>query len=72
MIRENNKEFRLITKDTVYILMVTQYKHLENVYYGTRLSLELPIQALQVKRSAVIGSSILYDQADELYCLDQM
>ena len=72
MICENKKEFRFLTKDTEYILRVTKYKHLEHIYYGPRLSLELPIQALQVKRSAVIGSSILYDQQDELYCLDQI
>lgn len=71
MITEKEKVFRLDTKCTSYWFRITKYGHLEHIYYGPVLK-EQPIDALLLKRSATIGSSIVYDEADENYCLDNM
>lgn len=72
MISEENKVFRLTTAHTDYWFRVTGFGHPEHIYYGPRIRGERDIDALLLKRSAVIGSSIVYDESDELYCLDQM
>jgi len=63
--------FRLNTKNTGYWFRITPFGHLEHIYYGPRLK-EQPPDALVLKRSAEIGTSICYDQSDPLYCLDNM
>lgn len=71
MIEQNGKVFRLTTKKTSYWFEVTKFGHLEHLYYGPRISPVSP-EAVRLKRTAYIGSSIAYDESDELYCLDQM
>lgn len=76
MITEENRIFRLTAGHSDYIFRITKYGHPEHMYYGPRIRAgrlgERELEALLLKRSAVIGSSIVYDKEDELYCLDQM
>lgn len=71
MIEREEKLFRLTTEHTSYWFEVTKFGHLEHLYYGPRISTICP-DAVRLKRTAYIGSSIVYDETDELYCLDQM
>lgn len=72
MITEKDKLFRLRTQYTDYWFRVTGFGHPEHIYYGPGIAGDRPPEAFALKRSAVIGSSIVYDASDELYCLDQM
>ncbi len=72
MIACQNGEFRLTTLTTSYWMRLTPYGHLEHVYYGARLPDEQGMEPLALKQTAVAGSSITYDEANPLYCLDTL
>ena len=61
--------FRLDTAHTSYWFRVTPFGHLEHLYYGPRLAPQ-PVDALALKRTAPIGSTIAYDESDPTYSLD--
>jgi len=61
--------FRLDTRETSYWFRVTPFGHLEHLHYGPRLAPQ-PVDALALKRTAVIGSTIAYDKSDPTYSLD--
>lgn len=63
--------FYLQTQNSSYIFRVTDYGHLEHVYYGVKLPVQ-DIESLQLKRTAVYGSSVLYSKDDPTYCLDNL
>ena len=71
MITEKEKVFRLTTSHSSYWLRITAHGHPEHIYYGPAIP-DQPVQGLVVKRTAVIGSSVIYEKEDELYCLDHM
>ena len=71
MISVKEQIVRLDTKNTSYWFGITKFGHLEHIYYGPILK-EQPVEALYVKRSATIGSSVVYNKSDENYCLDNM
>ncbi|MCL2316130.1 MAG: hypothetical protein FWC46_03455, partial [Actinomycetia bacterium] len=60
--------FRLDTAHTSYWFRVTPFGHLEHLYYGPRLAPQ-PVDALALKRTAPIGSTIAYDESDPTYSL---
>ena len=66
-----NRIFELHTLHTSYLLSVTEYGHLEHLYYGPKLRTP-PITSLRYKRSATIGSCITYHKDDPLYSLDNL
>ncbi len=68
---EEQQAFWLDTDRTSYIFRITPYGHPEHIYYGPRLTRQ-PVEALALKRSAVIGASVLYEPSDPLYCLDHL
>ncbi len=72
MIDVSDGVFRLTTRTTSLWFRVTAHGHLEEVHYGVRLPLDQDPQALAIKRTAEIGSSIAYDEADPFYCLDNI
>lgn len=72
MITIQEASFRLDTEHTTYLFQKTKYGHLEHVYYGTLLEVGDRADILAQKRSIQIGSSVLYDQEDSVYCLDSM
>lgn len=71
MIHISEKNFYLQTNHTSYWFRVTAFNHLEHLYYGPLCVLQ-PTNHLGIKRTAAVGSSIIYDAHDPLYCLDQM
>lgn len=71
MINERDGVFYLDTDHTSYWFRVTKFGHIEHIHYGERLSEQDP-DGLTVKRTAMYGSSVLYDKADPTYCLDTM
>lgn len=72
MITCQSDEFRLDTERTSYWFRVTPFGHLEHIYYGTRLPQDQPVAPLLLKRTAVLGSSVLYNDSDPTYCLDSL
>ncbi|HNW85752.1 MAG TPA: alpha-galactosidase [Candidatus Limiplasma sp.] len=72
MISVTNGEFRLQTARSSYWFRVTPYGHLEHVYYGERLPENQPMEPLALKRNAQTGGCVLYNPADETYCLDML
>ena len=72
MIVKDKNVFKLSTENTSYWLALTKFYHLEHIYYGKKLEGDQAIAPLQLKRTAQIGSSVIYDASDETYCLDQI
>ena len=71
MIECNDKVFRLCTDHTAYLFRVTPFGHVEHLHYGGPVSLADGV-ALGVKTTIARGSSILYDESSDSYCLDDM
>ncbi|MGE5495304.1 MAG: alpha-galactosidase [Burkholderiales bacterium] len=71
MIEQIDKLFRLTTNETSYWFRVTSFGHLEHIHYGERLAAQDP-EGLILKRTALYGSSVVYDSSDPTYCLDNM
>ena len=71
MIEEKDGLFRLTTDSTSYWFRATRFGHLEHLHYGERLSDQNP-EGLALKRTAMYGSSVIYDETDPTYCLDTM
>ncbi len=72
MIAAQDGVFKLTTERTSYWFRVTRFGHLEHIYYGHRLPDDQPIEPLLLKRTAVLGASVLYDPGDATYCLDAL
>lgn len=72
MIIINDNCFFLHTKHSTYAFRITQYGHLEHLYYKERLDCSdaSAAQALSLKRTAQTGSTIAYSQEDLNYSLD--
>ena len=70
MIRIGDGDFRLDTAHTSYWFRITAHGHPEHVHYGVRLPADQAMEPLAVKRTVQPGTSVLYDPADETYCLD--
>lgn len=69
MIHEEQGVFYLNTNRTGYIFRISAFGHPEHIYYGARLD-RPSVESLELKRTATVGSSIVYDASDPLYCLD--
>jgi len=75
MITFNDDIFNLQTENTSYIFRLTKNRHLEHVYYGTKIDSagSSDVEALALKRTAQAGATtIVYDKDDPFYCLDTM
>lgn len=71
MIEYKDGVFRLTTQSTSYWFRVTKFGHLEHIHYGPKLK-DQPVEGLLLKRTAMIGSSVCYDESDPNYCLDNI
>ena len=72
MIAFADNVFRLTTQRTSYWFQITKFGHLEHIYYGSLLPNDQPTEPLVLKRTAQVGSSVLYDPSDATYCLDTL
>jgi len=71
MISFHEGVFRLSTNTTSYWFRITRFGHLEHIYYGALLK-DQPIEGLLLKHTAMVGTSVAYDQSDTLYSLDTL
>ena len=72
MITEKDGVFRLGTDHTSYWFRVTQFGHLEHIWYGPRLPEAQGVEPLEFKHTAMFGSTVIYDESDQTYCLDSL
>ena len=72
MIRHASGIFYLNTKNTTYLFRITKWKHLEHIYYGPGLENIPDIVALTRKTTAQTGTTVMYDDTDETYSLDNI
>ena len=63
--------FRLDTANTSYIFRVSKFGHLETIHYGEFLQ-DQSLEAIILKHTAVIGSTVAYDTSDPMYSLDTL
>ena len=71
MIEIFDKSFKLSTKDTSYVLGITEQGHAEHIYYGNKISDE-SFEALRLKNTVMLGTTVDY-QGDKVgYSLDTL
>ncbi len=70
MINLTQDVFYLHGNNISYIMRKTAFGHLEQVWFGERLPDQCPIDSLVLKRTAVTGGTVSYDESDEIYSLD--
>jgi len=63
--------FYLETRQTSYFSRITKFGHLESIYYGEKV-VRQDLDALMLKHTAMIGTTIPYDSSDDLYSLDTL
>ncbi len=71
MITFKENVFRLETHDTSYWFRISEFNHMEHIYYGSRL-IEQDVEAIRLKHSAELGSSVAYDESDVTYSMDSL
>ena len=71
MISIKENLFRLDTASTSYIFEVTKHGHLESIYFGPRVS-EGDEDALRMKNTMPLGSSVEYSEGEGIYSLDNI
>ena len=69
MITAKDGVFKLDTAHTSYIFRVTPHGHLEHIHYGPWLP-QADVQALAVKHTIMLGSTVDYGPNTPGYCLD--
>ena len=72
MIRHENGVFHLASGCCSYIFRITGFGHLEHIHFGVKMPADCEIESLRLKTTAMIGSSVLYDDKDGFYCLDTL
>ncbi len=68
---EIEKVFYLNTENSSYIFRVTEFNHLESVYYGSSVPAG-EIDSLRLKHTVPIGSSVAYSPENDIYSLDNL
>ena len=71
MIDIRERVFQLDTKDTSYLFAVTDHGHIEHIYYGRRLP-QADAQALRLKNTIMLGSTVDYDRETPGYSLETL
>ncbi|MBR2930120.1 MAG: alpha-galactosidase [Clostridia bacterium] len=71
MISERELTFKLDTRATSYIFRITPKGHPEHIYYGKRLP-EADADALALKNTIMLGTTVAYDGSDPVYSLDTL
>ena len=71
MISYQDSVFYLESDHTSYLFRVTPFGHLEHIHYGERVP-QGEIEPLLLKRNIMHGSSVLYSETDDAYCLDNL
>jgi alpha-galactosidase len=69
---QDQKAFYLTTNKTMYIIRISEYGHLEKVYYNTRLEEPIHIDDLVMRYEVELGSSTSYSKEAKGYQLNHM
>ena len=69
MIQIFDKVFKLSTKDTSYVLALTDEGHAEHIYYGKKLPDE-NFEALRLKNTIMLGTTVDYKGDKVGYSMD--
>lgn len=72
MITVKDSVFRIDTAETTYLFRKTKYGHLGHLYYGPLLPADESADTIAQKRTVMVGASVLYEESDDLYCLDNL
>ena len=67
---ENDMTFYLETKNTSYMFMVNEHKHLEHLYYGNIIKRIKNIDDIRIRFEFELGSSTPYTPTDSAYNLN--
>ena len=71
MIEYIDNIFFISTLNTSYIFQITKFGHPESIYFGNIIP-DRNIDSFRTKRNIAYGSSVLYSEKDETYCLDSI
>ena len=71
MIEIFDKVFKLNTQNTSYVLAITDEGHPEHIYYGRRLP-DTDIEALRLKNTIMLGTTVDYKDEKQGYSLDTL
>jgi alpha-galactosidase len=71
VIKAYDGKFFIHTASTSYIFRITASGHPEQIYYGPRVS-ECDVDALALKNTYVLGSSVEYSPETPGYSLDSL
>lgn len=67
---EKNHMIRLDSKNTTYIIRITETGHLENIYYGRKLKQDAYVEALVQPREIAVGTGVAYSEKNPLMFLE--
>ncbi len=71
MITVSDNVFKLDTNNTSYIFSISKNGHPQHIYYGKKLPAS-DAEALILKNTIGLGSTVYYDKKSPDYCLDSM
>ena len=71
MIEFSNRTFKLSTRNTSYIFMITEEGHAEHIHYGKRLP-DIDMEALRLKNTIMLGTTVDYKGDKIGYSLDTL
>ena len=66
----DEKLFHLATESSSYIVQVSPFGHLLNLYYGAKLTHRQNMSVLDHQYKLMLGSTTAYSQSDARYCLE--
>lgn len=71
-VNRGRREFHLATRNTSYVMKVSEEGHLLNLHYGPRLHARGGFPSLDRRFGTAIGNSTAYSERDETYILDAL
>jgi len=67
---EKQQLFHLQTDETSYVIKVSEFGHLLNLYYGERLTHRSNLSVLEHQYNIMLGSTTAYSNSNVRYCLE--
>lgn len=67
---EKQQLFHLQTEETSYVIKVSEFGHLLNLYYGERLEQRSNLSMLDHQYNVMLGSTTAYSNSNVRYCLE--
>ena len=72
MINKYENIFKIDTKDTSYIIRISEFNHVLNDYYGAKISDTLDFKFSKEKYGCMAGTAVYYSEDDVSYVLDML